>query len=122
MISPRRRSRAGIQVPLDANWCETFFPLTHQLQPSVALRVFDGQTTIFKNIHKHFFDQSELSKPQNLTRLEEKLQELKLALESQKSEKLNRRKRAPSSDGLFYGHDLGITQLHEFGKKVVTTN
>ena len=75
-----------------------------------------------ENIHKHFFDKSELSQLQNLTRLEEKLQELKLALESQKSEKLNRRKRAPSSDGLFYGHDLGITQLHEFGKKVVTAN
>ena len=75
-----------------------------------------------ENIHKQFFDKSELSQPQNLTRLEEKLQELKLALESQKSEKLNRRKRAPSSDGLFYGHDLGITQLHEFGKKVVTAN
>ena len=50
------------------------------------------------------------------------MEKLKLALERQKSESLNRRKRAPSSDGLFYGHDLGITELEEYGKKVVTTS
>ena len=64
---------------------------------------------------KHFFNESELSNAPNITQLEEKLEELKLVLANQKSEKLNRRKRAPSSDGLFYGYDLGITELHDNG-------
>ena len=100
-----------------------------RFQAKIALWSLDG-TLIqisnskhhFESTNKHFFDQSELSTPQNLTRLEEKLEKLKLALEGQKPESLNRRKRAPSSDGLFYGHDLGITELDESGEKVFTTS
>ena len=99
--------------PIVSPWLRCIFKLISPRSRPRGYQAVSWKNHV-ENIHKQFFDKSELFQPQNLTRLEEKWQELKLALEGQKSEKLNRRERAPSSDGLFYGHDLGITQWHEF--------